>query len=291
MLSTESNAIAFAVLRDNVARYAHAGALSDCHDARRPPDGANFDYVDLDPYGSPLPFLDAAMTALGPDGVLGVTATDMMVLAGVESGAAERKYGSRPVRGRLAPEAGLRILLASLARRARTVRRRIVPLLCYVHDHHVRAYVRLTEAREVADDPIASIEASNWNGPSLTGAGPWGPFWLGPLFDPQIVAALEPPAEPADSRSLNAWIATWNQEVDADRPFYYESNELARVLKLPSPPRVARLLDALQKRGFRSARTRVRPGAFRTTAARGLVEEVARDLGAVDHSQNARVRA
>jgi tRNA (guanine26-N2/guanine27-N2)-dimethyltransferase len=291
MLSTERNGAAYAVLRENVARYAGEGATAANRDAREVPEGAPFDYVDLDPYGSPLPFLAPAIHAVKDGGVLGVTATDMMVLAGVEPGAAERKYGSRPLRGRLAPEAGLRILLASVARRARESRRRMVPWLAYVLDHHVRAYVQFIAADSEIADPIRKIDPEDWDGPRLPRPGPWGPFWLGPLLNAPLVATLEPPTEPADAPGVQRWIETWGQETLADRPFYYESNELARTLGLSQPPPVGALASALRARGFAVARTQVRTGAFRTTAPRGVVEEIARNPGPARHSQNARVRA
>ena len=41
-----------------------------------------FDCIDLDPYGSAVPFLDAAIGAVADGGLLCVTCTDMAVLAG-----------------------------------------------------------------------------------------------------------------------------------------------------------------------------------------------------------------
>ncbi len=41
-----------------------------------------FSMIDLDPYGSPTPFLDAAVQSVADDGLLCVTCTDMAVLCG-----------------------------------------------------------------------------------------------------------------------------------------------------------------------------------------------------------------
>jgi tRNA (guanine26-N2/guanine27-N2)-dimethyltransferase len=41
-----------------------------------------FTVVDLDPYGSAIPFLDAAVKSVADEGLLCVTCTDMAVLAG-----------------------------------------------------------------------------------------------------------------------------------------------------------------------------------------------------------------
>jgi tRNA (guanine26-N2/guanine27-N2)-dimethyltransferase len=276
-LLTEANAEAAGVLAQNARRY--PGALAVLTDARLPPSAASFGYVDIDPYGTPAPFVAAALAALRPDGVLAVTATDMMVLAGVQQGACERRYGSRPVRGRLGPEGGLRILLAFLAREARARGRAIRPLLSYTRDHHVRAYVQVLPVTEgMSADPVRTIDPVTWSGPFLGDHGPYGPLWLGPLFDPPIVSALRVPPHAARAVETERFIARLQEEVHADQPFYYESNRLAGDLRLPTPPALASLLDTLRARGFHAARTHARPEGFRTDASRGEVEATARAL-------------
>ena len=55
---------------------------------------SRFSIIDLDPYGSPAPFLDAAVQALADGGLLMVTCTDMAVLCGNHSETCHAKYGS-----------------------------------------------------------------------------------------------------------------------------------------------------------------------------------------------------
>ncbi|MCU0373510.1 MAG: ATP-binding protein, partial [Ignavibacteria bacterium] len=50
-----------------------------------------FDYIDIDPFGSPCPFLDAAIKRLSRGGILAVTATDTSALAG-KSAVTEREF-------------------------------------------------------------------------------------------------------------------------------------------------------------------------------------------------------
>ncbi len=287
-LLTETHPAAFRVLEANAHRV--PGATPRLADGREIPEGAPFDFVDVDPYGTPVPFLPAAISAVRPGGVLAVTATDMMVLAGVQRGASESRYDARPVRGRLAPEGGLRILLAYLARVARTHARRIEPLLAYAKDHYVRAYVRLPPvATGVPDDPVGRIDPAYWDGPRLAGRGPYGPFWLGPLSEPELVRALHLPPGAARPREVSGFLERLLEEAGIDRPFYYEPNVLAAELHLAAPPSVAVLRDGLRAEGYRAGRTHARPEGIRTDAPRATVEAVARTLAA--QSQNARVRA
>ena len=274
---TEANGTAARVAAQNAARY--PGAVAVERDGRTPPDGGPFEYIDIDPYGSPAPFVPSALGALAEGGVLAVTATDMMVLAGVQRGACERRYGARPVRGRLSPEGALRVLLAYLAREAHVRRRGIRPLLAYCGDHHVRAYVEVVAWSEGSPpDPVGTVEPSAWSGPSLGDGGPYGPLWLGPLFDAPLVHTLKVPPAAARPSETARFVARLGEEIAADRPFYYESNRLARDLGLRRPAALPRLLGALRARGFLAARTHARPEGFRTDAPRTVVEGIAREL-------------
>ncbi|MDK2384092.1 MAG: tRNA (guanine(10)-N(2))-dimethyltransferase, partial [Candidatus Korarchaeota archaeon] len=58
--------------------------------------GMRFDYVDIDPFGSPMPFVEAALLSLRRGGILAVTATDTAPLSGTHPQACLRRYQARP---------------------------------------------------------------------------------------------------------------------------------------------------------------------------------------------------
>jgi tRNA (guanine26-N2/guanine27-N2)-dimethyltransferase len=276
---TERDPEAIEVLRRNAAPLAGEGARVRPHDATQALAIRAFDYVDLDPYGTPEPFLAAALAAIAPGGLLAVTATDTRVLAGAQAGVAERRYGGRPVRGRLGPESGLRLLLALVARRAGEGGLAIIPRLAYVGDHHVRAYVTVrSPPADAGALPVATIDPATWTGPTVPAGPLYGPLWLGALFDPVLVESLALPATPADPRRAARTIEVLRKECRVDVPFYYETNVLARELRLAEPPSPSALIDALVRRGYRAAPTHARPGAFRTDATHDQVVEGARAL-------------
>ena len=74
-----------------------------------------FDVIDLDPYGTAAPFLDAAVQAVdGDGGLLCVTCTDMTVLGGSYPEVCYAKYGSMPVKAKFVHEMSLRVLLHAI---------------------------------------------------------------------------------------------------------------------------------------------------------------------------------
>jgi tRNA (guanine26-N2/guanine27-N2)-dimethyltransferase len=56
-----------------------------------------FDVVDLDPYGTAIPFLESALSCIGNNGLLCVTFTDMAVLCARKPHVCFYKYGAAPL--------------------------------------------------------------------------------------------------------------------------------------------------------------------------------------------------
>ena len=103
-----------------------------------------FDVIDLDPYGTAGPFLDAAVQAVPDGGMLCVTCTDSGVFASV--GWSEKTfslYGGLPWKGNQSHEAGLRLILHAVAASAARYGLAIEPLLSLSIDFYTRLFVRI----------------------------------------------------------------------------------------------------------------------------------------------------
>ncbi len=114
-------------------------------------------WVDIDPYGSPLPFLDTAIQSLARRGVAEISATDSAALTGSSKSALLRRYGARVRTDGLAHDSGLRVLLATVARTAARHERSIEPLLSIWESHHLRVSVRVLRSVERANDVEVSL--------------------------------------------------------------------------------------------------------------------------------------
>ncbi|KAI0807501.1 N2,N2-dimethylguanosine tRNA methyltransferase [Fomes fomentarius] len=105
------------------------------------------DVVDLDPYGTAAPFIDAAVQCVNDGGLLCVTCTDMSVLA--TTNYPEKcfsNYGGTPVKAEYCHEAALRLVLHTLATSAARYGRYIQPLISLSIDFYVRLFVRVHTA-------------------------------------------------------------------------------------------------------------------------------------------------
>ncbi|MEM4161342.1 MAG: methyltransferase, partial [Thermoplasmata archaeon] len=90
-----------------------------------------YDYIDVDPFGSPVAYLDLAFQSLKRNGVLGVTTTDTAVLCGTAPKVCVRRYLARSRNNYMCHEIGLRIFLGYLARTAAKFDRGVKPLLSF----------------------------------------------------------------------------------------------------------------------------------------------------------------
>ncbi|OJD13137.1 N2,N2-dimethylguanosine tRNA methyltransferase [Blastomyces percursus] len=103
-----------------------------------------FDVVDLDPYGTAAPFMDAAVQAIADGGLLCVTCTDASVFA--SNGYPEKTYalyGGVPFKGPQSHEAGLRLILHAIASSGTKYGLAIEPLLSLSIDFYARVFVRV----------------------------------------------------------------------------------------------------------------------------------------------------
>ena len=101
----------------------------------------SFQWIDVDPFGSPISFIDGALQALGRVGVLEVTATDTAALTGSSATSGKRRYGHKGIVDFYAHDDAVRVLLGTIATRAAQLDRSIDPILAVFDGHHVRVSV------------------------------------------------------------------------------------------------------------------------------------------------------
>ncbi|KAK4157326.1 S-adenosyl-L-methionine-dependent methyltransferase [Chaetomidium leptoderma] len=114
----------------------------------KPGASEKYDIVDLDPYGSAAPFLDAAVQAVRDDGgLLCVTCTDSGVWA--SNGYPEKcysLYGGIPVKGWYSHEVGIRLILHAIETSAAKYGLAMEPLLSLSVDFYSRVFVRIRKS-------------------------------------------------------------------------------------------------------------------------------------------------
>src|SRR3989338_7793930 len=90
-----------------------------------------FDYIDIDPFGTPNPFLSAAIAAISRGGILAITATDTAALTGTYPAVTKRKYWGTSLKNYMMHETGLRILIRKIQLLGVQFDKALVPILAY----------------------------------------------------------------------------------------------------------------------------------------------------------------
>jgi len=121
-----------------------------------------FDYIDLDPYGSPNPFLDPAIKRISNNGILGVTATDIKALAGTAKMGGLRKYWQYPEVGN--HERGLRILIKKIMMVGAQYDKALTPILSISKAHYYRIFFRVKKSKTLAGKMLAIEKIPLHNG-------------------------------------------------------------------------------------------------------------------------------
>jgi tRNA (guanine26-N2/guanine27-N2)-dimethyltransferase len=240
--------------------------------------------IDLDPYGSPVPFIDSAIRALLNGGLLAMTATDMAVLCGAKPHACIRRYGGRPLRTEYSREVALRLLAGALATSAGRQGMAAEPVFSHSTDHYIRLYAKIkrsaTEANRILQEMgyihhcfhclnrVASRDQDRFRECPRCGrqTSQAGPLFLGRLTDRELCSRLirlQDPGRNASGRLLRL-LSLEFEEADAP-PTYYTVDTICDRLgtRTPSP---ASVVDGLKARGYTASRTHFAGGGFKTDA-------------------------
>ncbi len=251
----------------------------------------HFQAVDLDPFGSPSPYLCAA--SFSARSYLFITATDTAPLCGAHLKSGIRKYLAYPLRSGYHREMGARILLGLAARELARWDKGVSPLLTHVTDHYVRTYLSLTKGAKAADKSLENMgyvehcfacgSFTILQKPTPTGfcrhcqgkTDVAGPLWLGPLHDRQAIAAALSWGEKSSMLSARARriLSCCAQEIDD--PMYYDHHNICERFQI-TPGRIEGIVQRLRLGGYRASRTHFWGLGIKTDASLGAVEEAIR---------------
>jgi tRNA (guanine26-N2/guanine27-N2)-dimethyltransferase len=258
-----------------------------------------FDYVDVDPFGPPVPYLDSAIRALRNGGLLALTATDMAPLCGVHPRACLRKYGGQPLRTEYCHELAVRLLIGCLTMMAAKHAIGVEVLFSHSVDHYVRAYSVVRYGARVADKSVRQMgyilhcfscfhretvlgitsplkRVCPICGAKLSAAGP---LWLGRIADKRFCSLMEREAKQRGLRQEKRILKMLSLvQNEAEGPVtYYTVDKICDKLNLPIPA-LKKVIDRIRKAGFQVVPTHFNSRGVRTDAAASVVMEVVTKL-------------
>lgn len=198
-----------------------------------------FDYIEIDPFGSPNPFLAAAVARITRNGIIAVTATDTAALTGTYPKVTKRKYWARTVRNYMMHETGLRILIRKIQLQGVQFDKALLPILAYHKNHYFRIYFRSVKSKEKCDEILKEHQYLLFNPKTLEfktsefnqeeGFDYFGPLWTGSLFDKKLIAKMKKDNPfPEEQKYLDLLL----EESKIDTVGFYDLHVIAKKLAL-----------------------------------------------------------
>lgn len=257
--------------------------------------GVRYDIVDVDPFGPPVRFIDAALSSVRRDGILAVTATDTSALSGVYPNSARRKYFGLSYKTDFHLEVSIRLLISMVAMRAASLEKFIKPVFSHATSQYVRVYLRVGSSATKADEMLDSLgylrycPACLFRGLYELGGSSecpncgrrtriLGPLWVNPIADKRIVGLMIQGSERRGWRDHARVLRRLVSEPE-DVFFYYSLVELAKHLNtnVLSPETV---VNKLREKGYEASRSWLDPQAVKTNAPLELIKAIIKEPGA-----------
>ncbi len=239
---------------------------------------AGFDYVDIDPFGTSNPFLDAAVKRISRNGILAVTNTDTAALTGTYPDACIRKYWAKAKRDYMMHETGLRILIRKVQLIGMQYEKALIPIFSYFKDHYFRIFFRCVKGKKEADRVAERHGILNEA----------GPLWIGNLWDAGLTNKMHTKLL-KDSRETNKkitknnssiinnnnspdkellkFLKTIKEESKMNTAGFYDLHQIAEKFKLGAIPKKEDILRKINDFGYNAASTHFSGTGIRTNMA------------------------
>lgn len=258
-----------------------------------------FDVIDIDPFGTPSPFLDSAGYSARKNSLLCVTATDTSALCGTYKEPCIRKYNAKPYKSEYCHENGIRILAGFVALTLAKYKKYIKVKMSHSTEHYMRLYIEVLKGSKATDESLKNIGYINhcknclYRSTSFSLASSTenicplcgeklihaGPLWLGEIQDADFISQM---IEELENKKINTkkealkLLNSCLREANAEATFY-DVHKLCRNLKI-SAPKFELILEAIEKRGYEAIKTHYNPLGIKTEMPIEEIKEILLEL-------------
>ncbi len=221
-----------------------------------------FDFIDIDPFGSPIYFIENVIPKLTNGGYLAVTATDVAPLYGSAPKRCLMRYSAQSYKLPFSREVGLRILIGAIQRIVSKYEKYAEPIFSFFGGYYYRVYFKVyrkNRPAKLAYLSYSNLERKIFEIPieEVKKGTVVGPLYIGNLNRKEILEKI----------NYEHKVIELLKEECCKQPFYYTTSEIAKQLHV-SEVGFSKLKDL---EGF--SRTHFDPKGFRTSEN---IEEIKR---------------
>ena len=285
MVINDHNPVALELIEKNIT----LNSLKNCEAKKKKMNSLlseeDFDYVDIDPFGSPVQFIDSSLQAIRTNGMIALTATDTAPLCGTYPKTCLRRYGAMSLKTIYSKEIGARILSGHCVRLAGKYDIALTPFLTFFADHYIRIHFGVKKGAKKANSVLESIGFIHHEFKTgerrvekdialeRSDSKLIGPLWIGNLHEKSFLKNMIIDQNLGTAKRLDKFLGLWKNEANLP-PFFYDINEIARLTKTQPKP-LQSIIEGLKDIGFSASGTHFSPNGFKTDAD---IKEVKRSL-------------
>lgn len=258
-----------------------------------------FDVIDIDPFGTPSPFLDSAGYCSRRNSLLCVTATDTSALCGTYKEPCIRKYNAKPYKSEYCHETGIRILAGFVALTLAKYSKSIEVKLSHSTEHYMRLYIEVKKGSKKSDECLKNIgyishckhclyrEKNKGLATSTPNICPEcgekliqaGPLWLGEIQNEEFISKMIVESENKKLNTKEDVLKLLEScRIEAKSPAtFYDVHKICKILKI-SAPKLDLVFGNLEKEGFEAVKTHFNPLGIKTNAPLKKIKEIIKTL-------------
>ncbi|MCD6399029.1 MAG: tRNA (guanine(10)-N(2))-dimethyltransferase [Candidatus Aenigmarchaeota archaeon] len=234
-----------------------------------------FDFIDIDPFGSPVPFLDSAARSFPKEGFLAVTATDTAPLCGTYPLVCQRRYGIKSFKPDYYNELGIRILISAIMKSFMKYEKVFIPILSCSRLHYFRVYGKIESGVNKINKIlkefgyISHCMKCGWRGslekkcPLCGSDTSFCEVFLGDIQNKDFCKKLTGSLMKINFMKEYKFVEKIGEELNI--PFYYDTHYIAEKNK-KEIRKIDYIINNLKKNGFKASRTHFCPTAIKTNA-------------------------
>ncbi|MGQ4915064.1 MAG: tRNA (guanine(26)-N(2))-dimethyltransferase [Candidatus Asgardarchaeia archaeon] len=249
-----------------------------------------FDVIDIDPFGSPVYFLENSIKALKNRGYLLVTATDTAPLSGSYPKTCRRKYGSIIHKTEFYPELALRVLVKKTIEIGAKNDIAMIPIFSYWRKDYIRVMFRKEKGAKKANELLNNFGYIIYDKNSLFrnaihsvleikdiyNKEPKKFTLLGEIYLENIwnLDLLKNVLQRRDlDEKIRCFLLTIYEEAKVKVPFFYTTDSIARTFRI-SEPKLNEIIKAFTAENYKIARVHSLPKGFKTNCELSNIRKI-----------------
>ncbi|MCS7145495.1 MAG: hypothetical protein NZ938_02235 [Aigarchaeota archaeon] len=255
------------------------------------------EYVDIDPFGSPVRFLENGFRATERRGLIGISATDLAALSGSSRRTALWKYGLTLFKTNFFKETAIRALAGVAVSTASRLSLGAEPVLALAYRHFIRIFLKVDRGKSRAYQKRTQVrylkhckeclntsvlnDLTEWEERCSVCASPnalLGPLWTGRLADEGLIEKILSSgfsSDPTYSEVLRV-VGRLAEEIE-DVPWSFQLSEVSRRAKT-SPPKTRHVIERLKEAGYRASITHFDATSIKTDAPADVLTKIVGEL-------------